>query len=386
MAVNNVNHYDVLIIGCGISGGAAARFLAENDKKVLLWERRNHIGGNMYDKKDEHGIWVHQYGPHTFHTNDSQLMEFLSKYGVWYDYHLTCGAQINGVCVSTPFNFSTIDTFYPASQAEGLKNKLVRAYPDRKTVPVTELLKSDDLEIRQYAEFLFENDFSLYTAKQWGIPADKIDPSVLERVPIRLNYDEGYFDDAYQVMPAHGYSEFFKSLLDHPNIEVALNVDAFQRLSIVDQRILMDGEEFQGSVIFTGALDELFQFQYGKLPYRSLRFDWRYEEIQSKQAYPVVAYPQAEGYTRIVEYNKLPVQTTNGTSYAIEYSLPYQPGVQMEPYYPVMTKESQAQYRLYERLAKQIPQLFICGRLADFKYYNIDQALKRALSVARQLL
>lgn len=377
-----MNHYDVVIVGCGICGSTIARVLAEKNKKVVILERRDHIGGNMYDEKDAHGVWIHRYGPHTFHTSDNQLMDFITKYSQWYEYHLTCGAVMNGICVPTPFNFSTIDAFYSPVRADELKKALLCAYPNRKTVPITELMKTNDPLIREYALFLFQNDFSLYTSKQWGISPEQVDPSVLERVPVRLNYDIGYFEDQYQVMPTEGYTVFFQSLLNHPNIDVILYEDALQRLSIDGKHMLVDGDLFQGSVVYTGALDELFHFQFGKLPYRSLRFEWKYEGINNKQEYPVVAYPQAEGFTRIVEYNKLPVQNTVGTSYAVEYPLPYFPGKQMEPYYPVITKESQQQYSIYAQLADQVERLYICGRLADFKYYNMDQALKRALSVA----
>ncbi len=373
---------DVLVVGCGLSGAAVARVLAEKEKKVKIIERRNHIAGNMYDYVDEHGILVHKYGPHTFHTTEKKLFDFIDKYGDWVDFKLTCGAEINGVCTPTPFNFTTVDDFFSTAKAQQIKDHLLKAFPGKKTVPVLEMINCEDSIVSDYAMFLFENDYSLYTAKQWGVPASQIDPSVLKRVPIRLNYDVGYFDDEFQVMPRISYTEFFKSLLNHKNIECVLNTEALEYLKVCDEELYFNGEKITVPVVYTGALDELFELEYGQLPYRSLRFDWKYEEIDSKQNMPVVAYPQADGFTRIVEYKKLPVQNVKGTTYEVEYSIPYKSGEKNEPYYPVLTEQSLEQYTKYLNKASKIPNLYICGRLADFKYYNMDQALNRALQVA----
>ena len=375
----------VLVVGCGLSGAVIARQLAEQGKTVEIWERRDHIGGNLYDYVDEHGILVHRYGPHTFHTKKKRLYDFLCRFGTWDEYRLTCGAEIDGKYTPTPFNFQTVDDFYPPVKAMALKEHLLAAFPGRCTVAITEALSHPDVLVRQYAKFLFEKDFSLYTAKQWGVPPDEIDPSVLMRVPLRLSYDEGYFDDPWQVMPHAGYTAFFRNLLDHANIFIHLGIHALDHLAIQKDRLLLNGEEIFFPVIYTGALDELFGCQAGQLPYRSLRFEWKYEDIDSKQNAPVVAYPQAKDYTRITEYKKLPVQNVRGTSYAMEYPLPYYPGEAHEPYYPVLTADSQARYAVYSNMAMKISNLICCGRLADFRYYNMDQALNRALEVCAAL-
>lgn len=299
---------DALVIGCGLSGCVAARYLAEQGKRVQIWERRAHIGGNMYDYTDEHGFLVQQYGPHTFHTKKKELYDYMCRFEQWQSYRLTCGAVWGGRYTPTPFNFTTIDVFYPPERAVTLKNKLARAFAGRETATVVEVLEHPDPDIRGYAEFLFQNDYAPYTAKQWGVSPQDIDPSVLKRVPLRFSYDEGYFDDPYQVMPVHSFTCFFQNLLKHPNIEVVLNVEALEHLSVCDGQIFLDGAACDRPVIYTGALDELFDCAYGRLPYRSLRFEWRYEETVSFQNAPVVAYPQEAGYTRITEYKKLPVQ------------------------------------------------------------------------------
>ena len=376
-------HY--LIIGCGLTGAVIARHMAEQGNQVVIWERRDHIGGNMYDYVDEHGFLVQKYGPHTFHTKEKRLFDFMCRYEDWQEYKLTCGAVWDNIYTPTPFNFTTIDTFFPKEKAEKLKRKLKQAFSGHSTATVVEVLEHPDEDIRGYAQYLFEKDYAPYTAKQWGVSPAEIDPSVLKRVPLRFSYDVGYFDDVYQVMPAHSFTHFFENLLNHPNIQVKLGVEALKHLSVSGPELLVDGKVAEYPIVYTGAVDELFNCQFGRLPYRSLRFEWKYEDIDSLQDAPVVAYPQKEGFTRITEYKKLPVQDGNGTSYAVEYPLTYQEGADQEPYYPVLTEESQQQYAKYRELADQTPNLIYCGRLADFKYYNMDQALKRVLSVCRDL-
>lgn len=375
----------VLVIGAGLSGAVIGRHLAEKGVKVNIWEKRSHIAGNMYDYEDDHGFLVQKYGPHTFHTVKKELYEYMCRYEEWQDYKLTCGAVWGGKYTPTPFNFTTIDTFYPEEKAEELKKHLLQAFKGKSTATVVEVLGNEDPLVREYAEFLFRNDYAPYTAKQWGVSPEEIDPSVLARVPLRFSYDVGYFDDPYQVMPVHSFTSFFENLLHHSNIHVELGQDALKQLEIKDNQVTVDGRPFAGLVIYTGPIDELFHLKYGKLPYRSLRFEWNFSEKDSIQDAPVVAYPQEKGFTRITEYKKLPLQEKAGSSYALEYPLPYEEGKEMEPYYPVLTKESKEQYAKYKVLAEKVPNLICCGRLADFKYYNMDQALERALDICPKL-
>lgn len=375
--------YDVIVVGCGLSGAVAAREFAEKGKKVLILERRNHIGGNMYDFVNKDGILVHKYGPHTFHTKNKALYDYMCKYAEWEEYHLTCGAEINGKYTPTPFNFQTIDDFFDPEKAAAIKNAIKTEYPNQNFATVVELLNHQNALIREYAQFLFDNDYSLYTAKQWGVSPKEIDPSVLKRVPVRFNYDIGYFDDDYQVMPKISFTSFFENLLNHQNIKVQLDTDAKKVISLDEEKqcILVNQKVFSGTVVYTGPIDELFNCKFGKLPYRSLRFEWKTENLKSFQDAPVVAYPQAEGFTRITEYTKLPYQDVGDkTSYAVEYSVQYEEGKTNEPYYPVLTEESQAMYAKYKSEAENYKNLICCGRLGDFKYYNMDQALDRVLA------
>ncbi|MCQ5128159.1 UDP-galactopyranose mutase [Butyricicoccus faecihominis] len=377
---------DYLVIGCGLTGSVIARNLAERNKQVTILERRSHIGGNMYDYVDNHGFLVQKYGPHIFHTKNESLYNFMCRFEKWQDFKLICGAKWDNKYTPTPFNYTTIDTFYPPDYATFLKRKLNAAFDGRSTASVLEVLKHPDCDIRNYAQYLFLNDYAPYTAKQWGVSPSEIDPSVLKRVPLRFSYSEGYFDDPYEAMPVHSYTCFFKNLLAHPNITLKLNIEALNYLRIKEKQLFFDGSPIDIPVIYTGAIDELFECCYGRLPYRSLRFEWRYEEKDSLQDAPVVAYPQAEGYTRITEFKKLPIQKRKGTSYALEFPMPYKKDETLEPYYPVLTEESKYQYEQYRRLALQLPNLICCGRQADFQYYNMDQALSRALEISKYIL
>lgn len=378
---------DCLIIGCGLSGSVIARFLAEElDKRVVIWERRNHIAGNMYDFKDSHGILVHKYGPHAFHTKKEYLYDYISRFGDWNPFYLTCLAKIDGIFTPSPFNFQTIDDFYLPEEAKEIKDHLLLAYPDRQRATILELIENSDIVIQNFAKFLFEKDYRPYTAKQWGIDPSKLDTSILKRVPIFFSYDREYFDDPYQIIPQESYTSIFYSILNHNNIRVELEVEALDYLSVSPggNEMLLNGNEIDIPIIYTGALDELFQGSGASLPYRSLLFDWKYEEIESFQDAPVVAYPQAEGFTRITEYKKLPVQLVHGTTYAIEFPVDYKIA-ENEPYYPVLTEQSQAEYAKYKSFAEKIRNFYFCGRLADYKYYNMDQTLERALELCQKL-
>lgn len=371
-----------LVVGCGICGAIIARELAEDNHQVEVIDKRNHIGGNLYDYYDEYGILVQKYGPHTVHTNNKRIIDYISKYGKWEDYELKCGASWSGICSPTPFNFKTIDMYYSVEDAELLKKVLLDNYPSGEAF-VLSMMNSSIPMIREYADFLYRNDYAPYTAKQWNLSPKEIDPSVLKRVPVRFSYREGYFNDKYQVMPEKSFTTFFENLLDHQNITVNLNIDALDVIEVTDE-IIIKGRNGPCVVIYTGPLDQLFSYQYGRLPYRSLKFVWKHENIDSFQKYPVVAYPQDKEIVRITEYSKLPVQTNKGTTYAMEYSLPVSQE-DNEPYYPVLTDESKKLFEKYSEKARSITNLYCCGRLADFKYYNIDEASERALKLVDEI-
>jgi UDP-galactopyranose mutase len=367
-------------------GGVAARQLAEAGNKVLLVERRNHIAGNMYDEKDDHGILIQRYGPHIFHTSSEEVWRYISRFGEWVPFFLKCMVYMDGKHTPSPFNFKTIDDFYPSEEAAFLRERLLAVYPGHESVPILELMECEDPLIRAYAKFLFTKDYSLYTAKQWGVSPMEIDKSVLCRVPVRLSYQEGYFSDPYQYMPQEGFTSLFQKILDHPDIQIQLGTEAKDFLRINPSKCTATWEGESIPILYTGPLDELLGCRYGVLPYRSLSFVHQTEPVEIYQDAPVVAYPQAEGYTRITEYKKLPTQPIQGvTSIAIEYPIAYDPTKKIEPYYPVPTIENITLYQRYRDVICGIPNLYLAGRLADYQYYNMDQAIARALIISEEM-
>jgi UDP-galactopyranose mutase len=375
----NISEIDCIVIGAGFCGSVIARKLAEYNKKVLLLERRSHIAGNMYDEVDSNGILVQRYGPHIFHTNNKEVFDFIIKYGEWVDYRHRCAVELEGAVTPSPANFKTIDLLYDKNEAEALKASLKKRYDGEKSAVIFDLLDSEDTLIRKYAEKLFELNYRPYTVKQWGLLPEEIDPGILKRVPVRLDYTDGYFDDEYQVLPKNGYTRFFRKLLNHENIKVMLNTDALDviKVDIKNKQIAFEGKPSAVTVVYSGAIDELLDYRYGHLPYRSLKFDYQTKHVDSFQDVSVVAHPKAEGYTRITEYKKMPVQNVPGvTTVVYEYPLPA--SGKNEPYYPVLNDNNALLYNKYRSDLDDIPNLFLCGRLADYKYYNMDAAVLRA--------
>ena len=385
-----INNYDILIIGCGFVGSTVAHLAAKDGKRVLIMEKRDHIAGNMYDEVDpQTGILVQKYGPHTFHTVDDRVFDFVTSVGEWYPFTLTARVEMLGKVVPSPFNFTAIETYFEPQKAHAIKKRLMDVYRYAAKMTIVDLLKSDDPLIKEYADFLFEHDYRPYTVKQWNIKPEELDISVLSRVPVRFDYIDRYFDDKYQMMPEGGFTAFFEELLKSPLIDIELGCDALELLkpSADTGEILYDGVKLNIPVVYTGAADELFGSEFGKLPYRSLWFEYETINTDSFQDAPGVAHPMAEGYTRITEYTKLPPQDGKGkTIIAREYSTEYGSERGKEPYYPVLTNESAEIYEKYNKLADKIDNLYLGGRLADFKYYNMDQAILRALEIYDSLI
>lgn len=379
--------HDIIIAGCGFAGATIACLAAQKGKRVLIVEKRNHIAGNMYDYIDDAGILVQKYGPHSMHTDQEDVYQFISSIGKWNPHILKARVMIDGQYTPSPFNFKTIDQYYSKEKAGKLKRRLRECYHGAKKAAIVELLSCTDPLIREYADFLFEKDYRPYTAKQWGIKPEDLDISVLKRVPVRLDYTDGYFDDKYQLMPEKSFTSFFEKMLESKNIEVRLNTDALNYIKITEDGTMeWEGYSMGIPFVYTGPLDELFGLKFGRLPYRSLWFDLQTHNIDSYQETSGVAYPMAEGYTRITEYKKLPIQDVPGrTTIAVEYPTVYGSPKGQEPYYPVLTKESQNMYQEYEMCAKKVKQLYPCGRLAEFKYYNMDQVIKQAMDVYKKI-
>lgn len=378
-----MSKYDYVVVGAGLAGGVLARNLAEKkNKKILIVDRRNHISGNIYDFDDEHGVKIQKYGPHVLHTNNDDVYKFITQFCETVEYRTKCEAVIDGISTPSPFNFKTIDQFYSSEDADRLKKRLLAYYDNRTAVTVVELLECDDPSIKEFAEFLFEKDYRPYTAKQWNLNPEEIDPSVLKRVPVVLSYGDTYFYDKYEFMPKEGFVSMYNNIISHPNIKIKLETEALEHITFDEEIVKYDDEEI--NIIYTGAIDELFGYRFGVLPYRSLRFDFKSINADSFQNVAIVAYPQEIGYTRITEYTKMPFQSCDGwTNVAYEYPVIYDKNADEgnEPYYPVLTDESQKIYKQYLEYSRKYKNLILCGRLAEFKYYNMDQVILNALKL-----
>ena len=397
------NSFDCLIIGAGYAGAVAARELAERGgRRVLVLERRDHIGGNAYDCPDAHGVLIHQYGPHIFHTSNKRVFDWLSRFTGWRRYQHRVIANLprdnpevvparkksdGRFCFPVPFNLDSLENAFGAQDGKRLGQKLLDAYPAQSQVTILELRQNPDPEIAAIAEYVYEHVFVHYTMKQWGQTPEEIDPATTARVPVRLSRDDRYFQDAYQGMPLEGYTPMFQKILDHPNITVELGVEARDRVKLEGGTVTLDGAPFTGAVIFTGQADELFGFRFGQLPYRTLDFRFETYEKQFYQTHGTVNYTVDRDYTRITEFKHLNGQDLPGlTTIMKEYSRAYTGAPGETPYYSIINPENNALYAKYAALASEYPNLHLLGRLAEYKYYNMDAIAGRALELCDSLL
>ncbi|MFD3001513.1 UDP-galactopyranose mutase [Pontibacter toksunensis] len=359
--------FDYLIVGAGFAGSVVAERLASQlNKKVLIVDKRPHIAGNAFDHYNEEGILVHKYGPHIFHTNSRDVFDYLSNFTEWRPYEHRVLASVDGQLVPMPINLDTINKLYglnlTAFEVEGFFQSVAEQVPEVRT--------SEDVVVSRVGRELYEKFFRNYTRKQWGMDPSELDKSVTSRVPVRSNRDDRYFTDTFQAMPRHGYTAMFEKLLSHPNIKIMLNTDYHEIVDVIPFR----------KMIFTGPVDEYFDFCYGELPYRSLEF--RHQTLEQEVHLPtaVVNFPNEHAYTRVTEFKYLTGQQHPKTSIVYEY-----PQAEGEPYYPVPKAENAAIYNQYKKLADQIKDVYFAGRLATYKYYNMDQVVAQALTLFKRL-
>ncbi len=373
--------FDAIIIGAGLAGAVMAERLAsDKGKRVLLIERRMHIGGNCYDCRDDNGILVHCYGPHLFHTDDTEVWEYLSGFTKWdvYQHHVL--AVIDGKKVPIPFNLDTLHEVFPKSMADRMEEALLRNYEYNSRVPILKLKQSDDSDLQYLADFVYEKVFLHYTEKQWGLKPEDMDGAVTARVPVFVGRDSRYFNDRFQGVPKKGYSAVFENMLNHENIKLMLNTSFHDVMGIEDRQLYFMGQPFNGRVIYTGQLDELFQYEFGVLPYRSVRMEFEPVEVNQYQEAPVVNYPNNYDFTRITEFKHIHPVNVNSTTILKEYPQSYVKG-ENTPYYPIFTEENQQLYRKYVLKTDGIKNLTLLGRLAEYRYYDMDDIVRRALDL-----
>ncbi len=363
---------DWLIVGAGFSGCVLAeRIASQLGQRVLLMDKRDHIGGNAYDYYNEHGILVHKYGPHIFHTKSKKVWDYLSQFTEWRPYFHHVLGVVEGKKVPIPFNLNSLYALFPPKYAEKLEEKLLDNFGFGVKVPILKLKESANGELEFLANYIYDNVFVRYTAKQWELKPEELDKAVTGRVPVYISRDDRYFQDPYQAMPKYGYTEMFRKMLAHPNIKVLLNAD---------YREVINDIKFN-RMVYTGPIDTFFDYMYGELPYRSLRFAFETLDQEHYQEVGTVNYPNEYDITRITEQKYLSGQTSPKTTLVKEYPQAYVPGLN-DPYYPVPREENRARYELYLKEASKLNgSVIFAGRLAEYKYYDMDQAALRALSL-----
>lgn len=358
-----IQPFDYLIVGAGFAGSVLAeRLAAGSGKKVLIIDRRPHIGGNAYDYYNPDGILIHKYGPHIFHTNSEEVFNYLSRFTEWRQYQHRVLASVDGQLLPIPINLDTINRMY------GLRLNAfeLEDFFKRLAEPREKIATSEDVVISKVGRELYEKFFRNYTRKQWDYDPSELDAAVTSRVPIRYNRDDRYFTDTYQVMPLHGYTRMFEQMLNHPNIKIMLNTDYQEVINMVSYR----------EVIFTGPVDEYFDFVYGKLPYRSLQFQFQTLNEEQHQPVAVINYPNEYPYTRVTEFKHLTGQNHPKTTLVYEY-----PTMDGDPYYPIPRAENAQLYARYQALAAQKRGVYFAGRLGTYKYYNMDQVVAQAITL-----
>ena len=359
--------FDWLIVGAGFAGSTLAeRIATQRGERVLVVDRRAHIGGNAYDRHDEAGLLIHQYGPHIFHTNSDAIVEHLGQFTDWRPYEHRVLAKVDGQLLPIPINLDTVNRLYGLN----LTSEELPAWFAARAETVAPVRTSEDVVVSAVGRDLYEKFFQGYTRKQWGMDPSELDKSVTARVPTRTNRDDRYFGDTHQIMPLHGYTRMFEAMLDQPGISLLLQTDYRAIRDLIPHRRL----------IFTGPIDEYFGFRFGRLPYRSLKFEHVVREQEWYQPVAVVNYPQDQAYTRVTEYKHLTGQVHAKTALTYEY-----PSDVGDPYYPIPRAENQERYKQYEALALTTPDVWFVGRLATYRYYNMDQVVGQALATFRRI-
>ena len=375
----------VIIVGAGLSGATAARLFAEGGYDVIVMDKRPYIGGNAYDTIDKNGILIQPYGPHIFHTEIKEVFDFLSRFTEWNKYEHKVLARVRkDKLVPVPFNLTGLKSIFPSDKAERIKKVLVEEIGIDNKVPILKLKQHKNAEIREFADYVYKHIFYIYTLKQWGFKPEQLGEAVMNRVPVYVSHEDRYFTDTYQYMPKQGFTEMISNILRHPHIKLKLGMDAKQEIALKDGTVYFGGKKFDGILIYTGCVDELFDYKYGVLPYRSLKFKFETKKESSYQPSAVVNYTTSHSFTRISEFTKFTCEPMDNTVIVKEYPKKFKKG-KNSPYYPIPIEKNYEHYAKYEEEAKQYKELYLLGRLATYKYINMDVAVKKAMELYEEI-
>ena len=358
--------FDYVVVGAGLAGLTIAERIANIlNKQVLIIEKRHHIGGNVYDSYNDDGILIHNYGPHTFHTNDKEVFDYVLQFTKWHDYQHRVLSYVDGNFVPLPISLETINQLYNLNLSEDEMDGFING----KKIPIKEITNSEEVVLSQAGKDIYEKFFKNFTIKQWGVSPAELDPSVIKRIPFRKNRDTRYFTDRYQGNPAYGFTRMCEKMIENSNIHVMLNTDYKTVIDQIDYN----------TMIYTGPLDYYFDNKFGKLLWRSIRFEFETYDIESYQPTASTRYPNDYDYTRITEFKKMTGQVHPKTTILKEY-----PCFGEEPYYTYPTKEWKELAERYKKLALKEKKVIFLGRLAEYKYYDMDDVIRRALDVFEQ--
>ena len=359
--------FDYLIVGAGFAGAVMAERLASCGNKILIIDKRNHIGGNTYDFFNKDGILIHKYGPHIFHTNSREVFDYLGRFTSWRPYEHRVLTSVDGMLVPMPINQNTINVLYGMQLSSGEVDEFLKSRAEKKD----RVINSEDAVVSKVGRELYEKFFRGYTRKQWDLDPSELDASVAARIPVRNNKDNRYFTDTYQAMPLYGYTHMFSNMLSHPNIKIMLNADYKEINTLLPFK----------KMIFTGPIDYYFDYCFGKLPYRSIDFKFETFDAETYQPTGTINYPNEHLYTRVTEFKYLTGQRHSKTTVVYEY-----PKWEGDPYYPVPRPENAELYKKYQLLASSLKNVYFVGRLATYKYYNMDQVVAQALTLFKKII
>lgn len=368
-------NFDWIIVGAGFSGAVMAERIAEKrGERVLIIDRRDHIAGNAYDFTSQSGVTISKYGPHIFHTNSEKVWDYCSRFTEWNFYQHRVLGHIDGQLVPIPINFNSIQKLFPDFLSRKIEESLLSHYKYGDRVSILKLLESKNPDLEFIGDYIFQRVFLNYTKKQWGMEPNELSPQVLSRVPVSMNRDDRYFNDRFQGIPIPGYSAMFSKMLSHPKIVVSLGIDYKE----------IKGQVGDAKVIYTGPIDEYYDYEFGHLPYRSLDFKFVHRDVENYLSVGTVNYPNEFDFTRVTEQKYFTDEKTSSTTLIYEYPRAYEQGVN-DPYYPIPNEAHNALHAKYVALAKRPGEPLFLGRLADYRYYNMDQAVARALTIFDKL-